>query len=138
MTTDVTRAEEIAREATEDGPFDRFLDRMAERIGGRASVRAVFGEPIVRGDLTVVPVARVRWGFGGGSGSSEAEAKASGSGGGGGVAADAIGYIEIRAGEATFRRIGTAFPSPTFVLASGLTAVLVIRALARLRSRPSA
>jgi hypothetical protein len=137
MTTDMAKAVEIARETAEDGPVDRFLDRLAERIGGRASVKAVFGEPIERGDLTVVPVARVRWGFGGGSGSSEAEAKASGSGGGGGVAADAIGYIEIRSGEATFRRIGSPFPSPAFVLASGLTAVLVIRALARLSSRSS-
>ena len=136
MTTDVATAVEIARETAENGPVDRFLGRLAERIGARASVKAVFGEPIERGELTVVPVARVRWGFGGGSGSSEAEARASGSGGGGGVAADAIGYIEIRSGEATFRRIGPAFPSPAFVLASGLTAVIVIRALARLSSRP--
>jgi uncharacterized spore protein YtfJ len=125
----------MAREAVESGPFDRFLDRLAERIGGRASVKAVFGEPIERGELTVVPVARVRWGFGGGSGSSTGEADASGSGGGGGVAADAIGYIEIRSGDATFRRIGPAFPSPAFVLASGLTAMIVLRTLARLKSR---
>ena len=137
MTTEVAKAVEIAREAAEDGPVDRFLDRLAERIGGRASVKAVFGEPIERGDLTVVPVARVRWGFGGGSGSSEAEAeaKASGSGGGGGVAADAIGYIEIRSGEATFRPIVPPYPNPAFLLAAGLTAAMVIGALARLLRR---
>jgi Sporulation protein YtfJ (Spore_YtfJ) len=135
MTTDMTNAIEIARETAEDGPGDRFLDRIAERIGGRASVKAVFGEPIERGDLTVVPVARVRWGFGGGSGSSESEDKASGSGGGGGVAADAIGYIEIRAGEATFRPILPTYPSPVFLLAAGLTGAIVIRALARLLRR---
>jgi hypothetical protein len=128
-------AVEIARETAEDGPVDRFVDRLAERIGGRASVKAVFGEPIDRGDLTVVPVARVRWGFGGGSGSSEGEDRASGSGGGGGVAADAIGCIEIRSGEATFRPIVPPFPSPAFLLAAGLTAAMVIGALARLLSR---
>lgn len=135
MTTELAKAVEIAREGAEEGPVDRFLDRLAERIGGRASVKAVFGEPIERGDLTVVPVARVRWGFGGGSGSSEAEAKASGSGGGGGVAADAIGYIEIRSGEATFRRIVQPYPNPAFLLAAGLTAAMVIGALARLLRR---
>ena len=57
MTTDTAAAMEIARETAEGGPVDRFLDRMAERIGGRASVKAVFGEPIERGDVTVVPVA---------------------------------------------------------------------------------
>jgi uncharacterized spore protein YtfJ len=128
---------EIAREAVEGGPSDRFLDRLAERIGGRASVKAVFGDPIERGDLTVVPVARVRWGFGGGSGTSGGAEEASGSGGGGGVAADAIGYLEIRADQASFRRIGSFFPSPAFVLASGITAAIVIRALARLSNRSS-
>jgi Sporulation protein YtfJ (Spore_YtfJ) len=135
MTTDTATAMEIARESTEHAPVDRFLDGLAERIGARASVTAVFGEPIERGDLTVVPVARVRWGFGGGSGSSEAEARASGSGGGGGVAADAIGYIQIRSGEATFRPIVPPYPSPAALLAAGLTAAMVIGALARLVRR---
>ena len=135
MTTDVTKAVEIARATAEEGPVDRFLDNLAERIGGRASVKAVFGEPIERGDLTIVPVARVRWGFGGGSGFSEGEDKASGSGGGGGVAADAIGYIEIRSGEAAFRPIVPPYPNPAFLLAAGLTAAMVIGALARLLRR---
>jgi len=135
MTTDTAAAMEIARETAEGGPVDRFLDRMAERIGGRASVKAVFGEPIERGDVTVVPVARVRWGFGGGSGSSEGKDKASGSGGGGGVAADAVGYIEIRSGEATFRPIVSPYPNPTFLLAAGLTAAMVLGALAQLLRR---
>jgi len=135
MTTDVASAVEVVREATEGAPFDRFLDRLAERLGGRASVKAVFGDPIERDDLTVVPVARVRWGFGGGSGTSEADATASGSGGGGGVAADAIGFIEIRSGEATFRPIVPPYPSPAFLLAAGLTTAMVIGALARLIRR---
>jgi uncharacterized spore protein YtfJ len=135
MTTDYSTAVEMAQEAAGAGPVDRFLERLAERIGGRASVKAVFGEPIERGDLTVVPVARVRWGFGGGSGTSAGEAEASGSGGGGGVAAEPAGYIEIRGGEATYRPIVPPYPNPAFLLAAGLTAALVIRALARLVSR---
>jgi len=133
MTTDLKEAVEMAREATEEAPLDRFLDRLAERIGARANVKAVFAEPIERGEVTIVPVARVRWGFGGGSGTSAGDAEASGSGGGGGVAADPAGYIEIRAGEARFRPIVPPYPNAAFLLAAGLTAVMVIRALARLR-----
>ena len=133
MVTDLKEAVEIAREATEEAPLDRFLDRLAERIGARANVKAVFADPIERGDLTIVPVARVRWGFGGGSGTSAGDAEASGSGGGGGVTADPAGYIEIRAGEARFRPIVPPYPNPAFLLAAGLAGAMVIRALARLR-----
>jgi hypothetical protein len=132
MATDIDDAIRTAREATEDGPFGRFLETMAERVGGKASVTAVFGEPIERGELTVIPVASVRWGFGGGGGMSSGEEQASGSGGGGGAAADPSGYIEIRGGEAAFRRVGPAYPSPALIFAGGLAAAFVIRALARI------
>lgn len=41
--------------------------------------------------------------------------------------------IEIRAGEARFRPIVPPYPNAAFLLAAGLTAAMVIRALARLR-----
>lgn len=53
-------------------PADRLLERLAELIGARAGVQAVFGEAVRQDGLTVVPVARLRWGFGGGSGRSAA------------------------------------------------------------------
>jgi uncharacterized spore protein YtfJ len=96
-----------ARKAVDATPADRLIERLAELIGAKAGVRAVFGEPVQQGGVTVIPVARVRWGFGGGGGRSEAVADgpASGSGGGGGVAADPIGYVEIGSDGATFRPI---------------------------------
>jgi hypothetical protein len=126
-----------ARQAAEGGPADRFMESLAERIGARASVTAVFGQPIERGDLTVVPVARVRWGFGGGTGSGADAAGSSGEGlgGGGGVAADPIGFVEIGPDGAVFRPIVQPYPSPLFLLASGITAAIVLRALARLVRR---
>jgi hypothetical protein len=133
MTSTLKEAVEIAREATEEGRLDRFLHGLAERVGAEANTKAVFAEPIERGELTVVPVARVRWGFGGGSGTAAGDAQAAGSGGGGGVTADPAGYIEIRAGEARFRPIVPPYPSPAFLLAAGLTAAVIIRALTRLR-----
>jgi hypothetical protein len=63
---------------------------------------------------------------------SHGEEEASGAGGGGGAAADPSGYIEIRGGEATFKRIAPAYPSPAFILGAGLASAFVIRALARI------
>jgi uncharacterized spore protein YtfJ len=126
-----------ARRAGGATPADRLLERLADLIGARAGVQAVFGDPIHRENLTVIPVARVRWGFGGGGGMADGPASgpASGSGGGGGVAADPVGYLEIGPDGATFRPIREPYPSPLFLIASGLTVAIVIRALARLTHR---
>ncbi len=137
MTIDTSSAADEARQAASGGPADRLLERIAERVGAKASVRAVFGEPILKGDLTVVPVARVRWGFGGGGGRADGgpDGPATGSGGGGGVAADPIGYLEIRAGSATFRPIRDPYPSPALVLIGAVGLAMILRALARLFGR---
>ena len=135
-------------------PIDGFVERLAERVAGKASVRSVFGDPIERDGVTVVPVARVRWGFGGGAGSgpvavgpgraggppfSDTDANAdviaapgSGTGGGGGATADPIGYLEIRPDGATFVAISSPMPSPAFLLAAGAAAALVLRGVAKL------
>jgi uncharacterized spore protein YtfJ len=130
---DATDEAGLAGSAT---PADRLLERLAELIGARAGVQAVFGEPIQRENVTIVPVARVRWGFGGGGGSAEApeSGPASGSGGGGGVAADPVGYLEMGPDGTTFRPIRP-YPGSLFLIASGLTAAIVLRALARLITR---
>lgn len=134
MTATASDAKDEARRAAEGGLAERFMDRIAERIGARASVTTVFGEPVERGDVTIIPVGRVRWGFGGGAGSSDDDgvATGSGAGGGGGVSANPIGYIEIGPAGATFQPIPPPYPSPVFLLALGVTAALVLRALARL------
>ena len=97
MTTDHERdALDEARRAGSATPGDRLLERLAELIGVRAGVQALFGDPIRHESLTDLPVARVRWGFGGGGGSADGPATGPASGcGGGGVAADPIGYLAI-------------------------------------------
>ena len=146
-----------ARVAGAAGPVDGFVERIAERVGATASVRAVFGEPIERDGLTIIPVAKVRWGFGGGAGGPvavgpgrpsespfsdggeaidrDAPGASMGSGGGGGATADPVGYLEIGPDGATFRPIISPMPSPAFLLAAGATAALVLRGLARLVRR---
>jgi uncharacterized spore protein YtfJ len=109
-----------------------FWNGLADLVGVRASVRAVFGDPIERGDATVVPVARVRWGFGGGTGRGPAE-QGSGSGGGGGVASEPVGYLLITSDSAAFQPINVPIRlSPALVAAAGHSAALVLGALSRL------
>ena len=136
MTTEQANAMDEARQAVSSATADRLLERLAELVSARAGVQAVFGEPVRQDNLTVISVARVRWGFGGGGhADGQPSGPASGSGGGGGVAADPIGYIEIGPDGATFRPIREPYPSPLFLIAAGLTVAIVIRSLAPLTRR---
>jgi hypothetical protein len=47
---------------------DRFISAMAEKLGAVAQASTVFGEPVERDGITVIPVAKARWGFGSGAG----------------------------------------------------------------------
>jgi uncharacterized spore protein YtfJ len=49
-------------------PAERLAERLAEKIGSSARATAVFGEAVERDGVTVIPVAKARWGFGGGDG----------------------------------------------------------------------
>jgi len=85
------------------------LQAIGERLQTGSTVKAVYGDPITAGDRTVIPIARVRFGFGAGG------RKLEGGGGGGGVRADPAGVIEISPAGTTFiafpdyRRLAVAF-----------------------------
>ena len=125
----MTTPEDQARELAEHDPGSRLLERLVSQVGGHARVQAVFGDPVERDGVTVIPVARVRWGVGGGGGSAP---DGQGSGGGGGVAADPIGYIEVSSAGASFRPIGQPFGAVA-ILAVAVAAAIALRALARFR-----
>ena len=76
---------------------NEMLEKLAESLGSKASVRSVFGEPIQCGGKTVIPIAKVTYGFGAGFGEGPAKggAKGEGGGGGGGVRALPAGALEI-------------------------------------------
>ena len=82
MTRMTAAAEEQAASAAEGDLASRFLERLTALVGAHAGAKAVFGDPVERDGLTVIPVARVRWGVGGGGGTG---LDGSGTGGGGGV-----------------------------------------------------
>jgi len=107
---------DASRKTSPPPPPARLVERLADRLGSSAHATAVFGEPIERGGVTVIPVAKARWGFGGGGGRPPAHAgeepgerpagpEGEGSGGGGGVAVVPVGFIEVRDDGARFRRI---------------------------------
>ena len=70
--------------------IQQLLQGMAERVSASASVKSVYGDPVVVGDRTVIPAARIRYGFGGGGGSKGEQES-----GGGGVSAYPSGALEI-------------------------------------------
>jgi uncharacterized spore protein YtfJ len=76
-----------------------LLQKIGETLGSTATVKSVFGDPIHVNDKTVVPVAKIAYGFGGGFGTGKggavADKQGEGGGGGGGVRAFPAGALEI-------------------------------------------
>lgn len=78
-----------------------MLERIGDSLGSTANVKSVFGEPIHAEGKTVIPVAKVAYGFGAGGGRKSAGHNGGsgdqpeGGGGGGGVRAFPAGALEI-------------------------------------------
>jgi uncharacterized spore protein YtfJ len=110
---------------------NELLERIGQTVGERAQASTVFGEAVEREGVTVIPVAKARFGFGGGGGRGTRgeEGQGAGGGGGGGVAVSPIGYIELRDRSSEFRRIRTPLDLVALVAAASLAAVAVKRLL---------
>ena len=92
-----------------------LIEGAVERLRASASVKTVYGDPIVIDGKTVIPVAKVAYGFGAGHGSGTHEKKTpegkspvegEGEGAGGGVAAKPVGVVEITGQETKFVQFG--------------------------------
>ena len=100
-------------------------DEILTRVGDQLSVRRVFGEPVERDGLVVIPVAVALGGGGGGTGPDE-----QGSGGGLGGMVRGIGVYSIRDGQVRFiPAVDTTALAAMGVLLAGL----VLRARRRRR-----
>jgi uncharacterized spore protein YtfJ len=109
-----------------------LFEKLAEKLGVAASAATIYAEAVERDGVTVIPVAKARWGLGGGGGHRRHGAN-EGVGGGGGVIVDPVGYIEIRAGRTRFRPIWE--PAKTLTLAAGGALVLLaLRQILRRRA----
>jgi uncharacterized spore protein YtfJ len=108
---------------------NELLKRIGQTVGEKAHASTIFGEPVEREGVTVVPVAKARFGFGGGGGTgAREEGQGFGRGGGGGMSVDPVGYIEIRDRGSDFKRILT----PRDVLALAVAASLASGVIRRL------
>ena len=133
MSTDIERETQSGR----PGRSENILERLANRIGGSVRVTTIFGEPVEKDGVTVIPVARARWGFGGSSGSggnTSENQKGEGTGGGGGVIVSPAGYVEVRDGRARFRPIYDPAMVTQIIVASGIVAALLLSGVRRLIS----
>ena len=114
---------------------------LSDRLQTTATVSTVYGEPVVAEGKTIIPVARVRYGFGAGSqeaGTNSAEGGVplgTGAAGGGGVEVSPMGMIMITADETRYisfedrrRVIGAALPV-------SLAAIFLLRRRRRDRKR---
>jgi hypothetical protein len=117
---------EEARDAASGGAAG-LLAGLAEKVGASARAEAVFGEPVERDGLTVIPVAQAMWGSGAGSGSSEEDG--SGSAAGGGALTRPLGYIELSGGSAAFVPLQKPWQDAKLVIAWALAAWLGARAV---------
>jgi uncharacterized spore protein YtfJ len=114
---------------------DELLSKLAERVGARVRAENIYGAPIERDGVTVVPVAAARFGIGAGGGSDPAKGQ-EGEGGGGAGSVTPVGYIELKGGRSRF----VPFVNPAKMVALVACAVLVgltiARPAARERRRP--
>ncbi|HTH64894.1 MAG TPA: spore germination protein GerW family protein [Gemmatimonadales bacterium] len=92
-----------------------LIEGAVEQLRSSASVKTVYGDPIVVDGKTVIPVAKVAYGFGAGHGSGTHAKKSpdgktpvegEGEGAGGGVAARPVGVVEITGQETKFVPFG--------------------------------
>ncbi|WP_371524607.1 sporulation protein [Streptomyces sp. NBC_01283] len=115
---------------TADHAFTVLLEKLAGKLGGRSPGAIVFGEPIVSQGVTVIPLARIGFGFGGNAGQKAGE-----DGLVGGGEARPLGFIEIKEGRTTYKPIRDPWVNVLVGVAGGLLAgaagAAILRYLAR-------
>jgi uncharacterized spore protein YtfJ len=107
---------------TNSGSAEGFVASLAEKLGATARAATIFGDPVERDGVTVIPVAKARWGFGGGAGR---DGNDDGAGGGGGAIVTPVGFIELKNGETEFRPIRNV--SFGWLMLGGLAGMFLLR-----------
>jgi uncharacterized spore protein YtfJ len=114
------------------GKKKTFVERLAARLGLAATAKSVYAEPVERDGVTIIPVAKVRFGFGGGSGKKSTK---EGTGGGGGMHATPLGYIEMKDGQTEFKPIRDPLSLVPIVAAGSFAGWILLRSLRKLLRR---
>ena len=107
-----------------------LLQSLHENLAGRAQVKSVFGDPVTAGDKTIIPVAKIAYGFGAGAGTGglgDSKPKGEGGGGGGGVRAIPVGVFEVSTKETKFVAIHDRKKTAATLLAGAALGLLFAR-----------
>ena len=132
MTDEQSQAHQHAENAARNGATE-LLGQVAEKIGLHAGAQAVFGEPVEREGVTVIPVAQVIIGTGAGAGSSpgtaDGEDAGAGAGAGGGAFTRPLGYIEIDEDGATFVSVRQWWENAGLIVSIAFAVLLLAKAL---------
>jgi uncharacterized spore protein YtfJ len=107
--------------------------QMIDQARDAITVRRVFGDPVERDGLTIIPAASVQGGGGGGGGADDAHG--SGSGGGFGIRARPVGAYVIRDGKVRWE---PALDLNRVILGGqivGIVALLTLRTIVKTRHR---
>lgn len=91
--------------------IQQFFRSLGEHLQAGAGIKTVYGDPVAVEGKTIIPVARIGYGFGGGSRAkkrdeSEEQREGEKSGGGGGFGASPVGVVEITREDTKFISIG--------------------------------
>lgn len=91
--------------------IQQFFRSLGEQLQKGTGIKTVYGEPTLVQGKTIIPVARVAYGFGGGSrankkGKGGEQKEGSEGGGGGGFSASPVGVVEITKEETRFVSVG--------------------------------
>lgn len=107
-----------------------LMQSLHENLSSRAQVKSVFGDPVPAGDKTIIPVAKIAYGFGAGVGTGgvgDARAKGEGGGGGGGVRAVPVGVFEVGPQGTRFVAVHDRKKQLGTLLAGAALGILVLR-----------
>lgn len=129
MNDETTQAYEEAESHAHEGRA-ALLERVADKVGLHAGAKAVFGEPVERDGVTVIPVAQMIFGTGAGEGGGADEEY--GSGAGGGALTRPIGYIELGPNGAVYCPIPQPWQNPTIIVSVAFAALLLAKAVSKL------
>ena len=105
------------------------INKITDRLQAAATAKTVYGEPLLIEGKTLIPVAKVRYGFGAGSAGDADENPDGGGGGGGGVEISPIGVIEITPGETKY----ISLEGPRAFIKYALVAMAIIALIVGLR-----
>ncbi len=88
-------------------PVNKIMENTLEKMRQMVDTSTIVGDPIVTGDITLVPVSKVSYGFGSGGTDlpSKSNAELFGGGGGGGITIQPVAFIVIENGKCRMMQI---------------------------------